>query len=79
MLLNLIQKYFQWKYDTNKIGDPEVSVGLKVNSNENLHLNDPKEFDDPQVFDEPKGVSIGSVGFDNPKFYSDTPIFDGPV
>ena len=36
-------------------------------SNESMDLNDPKEFDDPQVFDDPKGISIGSMNFDNPK------------
>ena len=79
MLLNLIQKYFQWKYDTNKIGDPKVSVGLKVISNENLDLNDPKEFDDPQKFDNQKGISIVSKDLENSKFYDDTSIFDGLV
>ena len=39
----------------------------------------PKEFHDPQVFDDPKGISIGSMDFDNPKVYGDTFIFDGLV
>ena len=39
----------------------------------------PKEFDDPQVFDDPKGISIGSMDFDNPKVYGYTSIFDGLV
>ena len=44
-----------------------------------MDLNDPKEFDDPQVFDDPKGISIGSMDFDNSKVYGDTSIFDGLV
>ena len=44
-----------------------------------MDLNDPKEFDDPQVFDDPKGISIGSMDFDNPKAYGDTSISDGLV
>ena len=38
-----------------------------------------KEFDHPQVFDDPKGISIGSMNFDNPKVYGDTFISDGLV
>ena len=34
---------------------------------------------DHQVFDDPKGISIGSMDFDNPKVYGDTSIFDGLV
>ena len=33
----------------------------------------------PQAFNDPKGISIGSMGFDNPKFYCDISIFDGLV
>ena len=33
-----------------------------------------KEFDDPQVFDNQKGISIGSMDFDNPKVFGDTSI-----
>ena len=44
-----------------------------------MNFNDPKEFDDPQIFDDPKGISIGSMDFDNSKVYSDTSIFDGLV
>ena len=44
-----------------------------------IFVLNPKEFDDPQVFDEPKGISIGSMDFDNPKVYGDTAIFDGLV
>ena len=44
-----------------------------------LLVYDPKEFNDPQVFDDPKGISIGSMDFDNPKVYGDTSIFDGLV
>ena len=40
--------------------------GLKVISNHSMDFDDPKEFDDPQVFDDPKGISIGSMDFDNP-------------
>ena len=39
-------------------------------SNESMDFNDPKEFNDPQVFDDPKGISIGSMDFDNPKVYT---------
>ena len=35
--------------------------------------------DDPQIFDDPKGISIGSMDFDNPKVYGDTSIADGLV
>ena len=31
------------------------------------------------IFDDPKGISIGSMDFDNPKVYGDTSIFDGLV
>ena len=41
-----------------------------------MDFNGQREFDDPQVFDEPKGISIGSMDFDNPKVYGDTSIFD---
>ena len=44
-----------------------------------MHFNDPKELDDHQVFDDPKGISIGSMNFDNPKVYGDTSISDGLV
>ena len=44
-----------------------------------MDLYGPKEFDDPQVFDDPKGISIGSMNFDNPKVYGDTSIFDGLI
>ena len=44
-----------------------------------MDLYGPKEFDDPQVFDDPKGISIGSMNFDNPKVYGDTSIFNGLV
>ena len=44
-----------------------------------MDLNDPTEFDDLQVFHDPKGISIGSMDFDNPKVYGDTSIFDGLV
>ena len=33
----------------------------------------------PQAFNDSKGISIGSMDFDNPKFYSDISIFDGLV
>ena len=52
----------------------------------------PKEFNNPQVsdsqivfsnecvdFDGSKGISIGSIDFDNPKVYGYTYIFDGLV
>ena len=41
-----------------------------------MDFNDTKKFDDPQLFDDPKGISIGSIEFDNPKVYGDTSIFD---
>ena len=44
-----------------------------------MDFNDPKEFVDPLIFDEPKGISIGSMDFDNPKVYGDTSIFVGLV
>ena len=40
-----------------------------------MDSDDPKEFDDPQLFDDLKGISIGSMNFDNPEVY----IFDGLV
>ena len=49
-----------------------VSDALKVNSNESMELNDPKEFDD-------QGISILSRDFENQKSYGDTSIFDGLV
>ena len=33
----------------------------------------------PEAFNDPKGISIGSMDFDNPKVYGDTFIFDGLV
>ena len=44
-----------------------------------MGFNDLKEFDDPQVFNDPKGISIGTMDFDNPKVYDDTSITDGLV
>ena len=44
-----------------------------------MDFNDPKEFHDPLVSDEPKGISIGSMAFDNPKVDGDTFILDGLV
>ena len=44
-----------------------------------MDFENPKEFDDPQVFEYPKGISIGRKGFENPKFYGNTSIFDGLV
>ena len=44
-----------------------------------MDSDDPKEFDDPQLFDDPKGISIGSMDFDNPKVNGNTSIFDGLV
>ena len=38
-----------------------------------------KEFDDPQVFDNQKGISIGSMDFDNSKVFGDTSIFNSLV
>ena len=37
------------------------------------------EFHDPLVSDDPKGISIGSMAFDNPKVDGDTFILDGLV
>ena len=42
-----------------------------------MDFNDPKEFDDILVYPDPKGISIGSMDFDNPRVYGDTFIFDG--
>ena len=54
-----------------------------VISNESMGLRNSeqrtKEFDDPQVFDNPKGISIGSMDFNNPKVFGDTSIFDSLV
>ena len=55
-------------HDPKEFACPLVSDGLKVISNESMDFNDPKEFDDPQV---------GSVCFDNQKFYCGIFIFDG--
>ena len=44
-----------------------------------MDFENPKESDDPQVFEYPKGISIGSIDFENPKFYGNTFIFDGLV
>ena len=41
-----------------------------LSSNDSKNFNNPKEFDDPQVIDVPKGISIGSMDFDNPKVYT---------
>ena len=54
--------------DPKEFNDSQVSDGPKVISNESMDFNDPKEFDDPQV---------GSVCFDNQKFYCGIFIFDG--
>ena len=35
--------------------------------NENMDFNDPKKFNDPQIFDGSKGISFGSMDFDNQK------------
>ena len=44
-----------------------------------MDFNDPEKFDDSQVFYDLKGISIGSINFDNPKVYGDSSIFDGLV
>ena len=44
-----------------------------------MDFDDPKEFDDILVYPDPKGISIGSMDFDNPKVYSDTSISDGLI
>ena len=44
-----------------------------------MDFNDPKEFDDIFVSSDPKGISIGSMDFDNPKVNGDTFISDGLV
>ena len=75
LLFDLIQKYFEMEILSlmikKEFDDPQVSDGLKVNSNECVDFDDQKEFDDPQVFD-PKRISIGSMDFDNPRVYGDT-------
>ena len=50
--------------------DPQVHHSLKVILNKCVDFDDPKEFDDFQIFDDPKGISIGSMDFDNPKVWS---------
>ena len=52
------------------------NLNLKVIPNESMYFHDPKEFNDPQVFNDSKGISIGSMNFDNPKVYGDTSIFE---
>ena len=44
-----------------------------------MDFNDPKEFDDILVSPDPKGISIGSMDFDNPKVNGDKFILDGLV
>ena len=44
-----------------------------------MDFSNPKEFDDILVFPDPKGISIGSMDFDNPKVNGDTSIFDSIV
>ena len=44
-----------------------------------MDFENPKESDDPQVFEYSKGISIGSIDFENPKFYGNTCIFEGLV
>ena len=34
---------------------------------------DPKECGDPQVFDDPKEIAIGSMDFNDPKVYGESP------
>ena len=43
-----------------------------------MFFNDRKEFDDPRVIN-PKGISIGSMDFDNTKDYGEPSILDGLV
>ena len=43
--------------------------GMPSLANSRYFLDDPNEFDDPQVFKDPKGISIGSMDYDNPKVY----------
>ena len=38
----------------------------KVFPNRSRFFDDQRDFDDSQVFDDPKGISIGSIDFDNP-------------
>ena len=44
-----------------------------------MDFNGPKEFDYILVSPDPKGISIGSMDFDDPKVYGDTSISDGLV
>ena len=53
--------------------------GPKVFPNRSRFFDDQRDFDDSQVFDDPKGISIGSIDFENPKFYGNTCIFEGLV
>ena len=43
--------------------------GVPSLANSGYFLDDPNEFDNPQVFEDPKGISIGSMDYDNPKVY----------
>ena len=44
-----------------------------------MFFDDRRDFDDSQVCDDPKGISIGSIDFDNPIVNSDKFILDGLV
>ena len=77
----MMQKYFEMDILSSLIKKkfmiPSLSYGLKVISNESMDFNDPKEFNEPQAFDDPKGISIGSMDFDNPKVDIDKFVLDG--
>ena len=46
--------------------DPKVLDGPNVISNESIDFDYRKGFDEPQVFDDTEGISIGSMGINNP-------------
>ena len=75
---DLIQKYCQMELLSFMIDKKFMILKpLVVISNESMDFNDPKEFNDILVYPDPKGISIGSMDFDNPKVDVDNFILDG--
>ena len=62
--------FYSWKYCLwwSKMikDDPKVLDGPNVISNESIDFDYRKGFDEPQVFDDTEGISIGSMGINNP-------------
>ena len=52
---------------------------LVVISNGRMDFNDPKELNEILIYPDPKGISIGSMDFDNSKVYGENSISDGLV